>query len=210
MKPKFFLSAAIILTLNYGQKNNTYEKYKPGNYKFEFSDSRSNNIFTDDRIFDIKAAKIEFKFTGGMEQGKETLYFDDYGNIAVLLIDKKNKFNNNKRTMIWKNKQTTDIDHEKKIVTKSPFRNKNTEAPPIVAISETTRKNIGYEKMPNETIAGKSCEVWYNKKLNVKYWIWKKIDLKKINQGLTKEAVSVEEIKEIPASVMQIPKDYKQ
>ncbi len=200
MKPSILLIGVILIALNCigADKKESADKKK-----------HPKNSSTADHMFDIKAAKIIFNFTGGLEPGKETLYFDDYGNVAVLLIDRKSKFSSTNKTMIWKNNQTTTIDHEKKIVTKTPFRNKDTEAPAVVQISEATRKSIGYEKLPGEIIAGKSCEVWNNNKLNVKYWIWKKIDLKKVNQTFTKEAVSVEEINAIPSSIMEIPKDYK-
>jgi len=161
-------------------------------------------------LFDIKAAKIEFKYTGGPEEGTETLYFDDYGEIAVLTFDKKSGFGRNHQTIIWKDKKSTMLNHEKKSVSTSPFRVKATEPAGLAEVSEQDLAKMGYEKLAGENIAGKPCEVWFNSKMNIKYWLWKKIDLKLENQGVyTKEATSVEEISMIPASLMEIPGDYK-
>ena len=72
-------------------------------------------------------------------------------------------------------------------------------------------KRVGYEKMADETIAAKNRTVWFNAKYNIKYWLWNKVDLKIASHGAyVREATSVEEITEIPASGMGIPKDYKQ
>jgi hypothetical protein len=115
------------------------------------------------------------------------------------------------QTSIWKDGKTTLINHETKKVSTSPFRVKDSEAPAIAETSDNSKKTVGYEKLPDETVAGKTCEVWYNKQLNVKYYLWNKIDLKLENMGVyTKEATSVEEISSIPAEVMEIPKDYQQ
>ncbi|MCB9056748.1 MAG: hypothetical protein H6549_12915 [Chitinophagales bacterium] len=78
-------------------------------------------------------------------------------------------------------------------------------------MAESSRNTAGYEKLADETVAGKNCEVWYNKAINVKYWLWNKIEMKIENMGAyTREAVSAEEISSIPTEVMNIPGDYKQ
>ena len=162
-------------------------------------------------MYDIKAAKIVFNCTGGPEVGTETLYFDDYGTRAVLVVDKKHRFGRNNQTSIWQDKKTTMINHETRTVTTSPFRVKATEAPGIADLSAAGRNGIGYEKMPDKIIAGKTCEVWYNAKQNFKYYLWKKIGLKEeFGKDYIKEAISVDEIAAIPPSVMVVPDDYKQ
>ena len=211
MRSLLIFPAILVLTPGYDQSGNSNkrEKTDPGNTLI--LTEKKDDVKFSDHIFDIKSAKIVFKYTGGPETGAETLYFDDYGNIAVLIVNKKTKFTKNNQTMIWKDKQTIMINHETKTVSKSPFRPKDTEPPGIAGITNDTRKSIGYEKLNDETIAGKTCEVWFNAKQNIKYWLWKKLDLKLENQGVyTKEATSVEEISGIPASLMVIPKDYKQ
>jgi len=198
------------MTYGCGQNDGSDKKEKSETGATQTSSEKKNDNNNGKHIFDIKAAKIVFNYTGGPETGTETLYFDDYGEVAVIAIDKKTKFGRTNQTIIWKDKNSNIIDHEKKIVSKSAFRPKATEPPSIADVSTDTRKSIGYEKMADETIAGKPCEVWFNAKQNIKYWLWNKIDLKLANQGVyTKEATSVEEISAIPASVMEVPKDYK-
>lgn len=162
----------------------------------------------------IKAAKVMYEYTDRYTTGTETLYFDEFGDIAVLDIDKKNKFGTTKQTIIWKDKKSTILDHIKKTVVTSSFRSKDSEPPTIALISEENRKGVGYEKLDNEEVAGKSCMVYYHKKIDVKYWLWSNIEMKIVNNamgkqiGLTRAAKSIEEIKEIPVSILKIPADY--
>jgi hypothetical protein len=213
MKLKLLLFAIILISFNCGQNDNKEEKTESTNT--ETSDKKTETTGSNtnaNQMFGIKAAKIVFKFTGSkLHEGTQTLYFDDYGNTAVLITDQGSGMSRNHQTSIWKDGKTTLINHETKKVSTSPFRVKDSEAPAIAETSDNSKKTIGYEKMPDETVAGKTCEVWYNKQLNIKYYLWNKMDLKLENQGVyTKEATSVEEISSIPADVMEIPKDYKQ
>lgn len=206
----FFLPLVVFLLTACGDNANAGKKNDSGNPAAETVQDTKEKSKPDKTIFDIKAAKIVFNYTGP-ETGTETLFFDDYGNVAVLLTDMKSKYSVNKQTVIWKDKRSTIINHEKKTAVKSGFRPKSTEPPGIAELDEKTRNNIGYKKLANETIAGKSCEVWFNAKQNFKYCLWKKIALKEeLGTSINKVAISVEEISEIPASVMEVPKDYKQ
>jgi len=212
MKLKLLLSGILFLALSCSENKSktendntkaTEEKENPETKKESSSDVKP--------LFGIKAAKIVFNYTGGAEQGTETFYFDDYGAVAVLVIDKKSKYTVNNQTIIWKDKKSTLINHDTKKVANSPFRPKDTEPPGIADISASSRNGIGYEKIADKTIAGKNCEVWFNKKMNIKYYLWNKIDLKLENQGVyVKEATSVEEISAIPASLFEIPGSYNQ
>jgi hypothetical protein len=162
-------------------------------------------------MFTTKAAKIVYNYTGGEETGTETFYFDDYGAVAVMVVDRKSKYSTVNQTTIWKNKQSTIINHETKSAVKSSFRPKAMEPPSLADTDEKTRKNLGYEKLADETIAGKSCEVWFNAKQNFKYCLWNKIALKEaLGTAVAREATAVEEISAIPATLLEIPKDYKQ
>ncbi len=211
MKSLIFLAAALIIIHGCGQSDKSGKKEQPGDKETTVPVVKNTSTKPEKAIFDIKAAKIVFKFTGAVEEGTETLYFDDYGSIAVFETDKKSKFGNTKQTTIWQDKKSIIIDHEKKIISKTSFRPKATEAPLLADIPEAARKGINYEKLPSETVAGKTCEVWFNEKNNIKYWLWNKIDLKmQMQKAYVREAISVEEISAIPASVMEIPKDYKQ
>lgn len=210
MKFRIILPLITLFALSCGQSSNSDKNGKSESTTTESSSKKTIEPKPAKTMFDIKAAKIVFNYTGGPETGTETLYFDDYGTVAVLVVDKKMQFGHTNQTTIWKDNQSTIIDHEKKIVSKSPFRPKATEPAAIADTDEQTRKNIGYEKLASEIIAGKTCEVWFNAKQNFKYWLWNKIELKKVlGTSINKEAISVEEITEIPASVMEIPSGDK-
>lgn len=211
MKLVYIFPALFIITFGCGQNNKGNNKESSMEVTTEAPIAKKNDNIPTKHIYDIKSAKITFNYTSIAEKGIETLFFDDYGEVAVLVVDKKNKFGHTLQTTIWKDKKSTIIDHEKKIVSKSVLRPKSTEAPSIAEIDDKTRNNIGYQKLATETVAGKPCEVWFNAKQNFKYCIWKKIGLKEIlGTSIQKEATEVEEISEIPTSVMEIPKDYKQ
>ncbi len=106
------------------------------------------------------------------------------------------------------------INHHKKNYYTTPVRTKSSE-PPVIAYSNAEQKKQGgYVKKPNETIAGKDCEVYEHTKNKVTYYLWKNIDLKFVNYslgntGYTREATSVEEISSVPVSLLQIPEGYK-
>lgn len=210
MKLIFFVPAAFIIVLGCGggEKSDKKDKTETG---ITETSSKDEGVKTGKQIFAIKAAKIVYNYTDGQETGTETLYFDDYGAVAVMAVDRKSKYSTVNQTVIWKDKKSTIINHENKTVAKSSFRPKATEPPAIADTDEQTRKNIGYEKLADETIAGKTCEVWFNAKQNFKYCLWNKIALKEaLGTSIVREATLAEEISEIPASVMEIPKDYKQ
>lgn len=168
-----------------------------------------------DSVYKFKSAKIEFTSTGSkLFAGKETYYIDDFGKTVVIVTDKPGVMEPEKTTMIWKNNQTTLINHYKKNYYTTPVRTKSSEPPVIAYSTAEQKKQGGYEKKANEKIAGKECEVYEHIKNKVTYFLWKGIDLKLINHSVgstfyTREAISVEENITIPASLLQIPEDYR-
>ena len=210
MTQKIIYLFIILFAFGFCSCNNATNDTKPDADKSATSKTKADDIYQGKKIFDIKSAKISFNYTGGPETGAETLYFDDYGNTVVLVEDKKTQFGPKRITWIWKDNQLTIVNHETKKVDKSPMRPKATEPPGIADMDDNGKKRVGYEKMADETIAGKNCAVWFNAKYNIKYWLWNKLDLKTANQGAyVKEATSVEEITAIPTSLMEVQGDYK-
>lgn len=166
------------------------------------------------KFFQVKSAKIEFTYSGAFE-GKETFYFDNWGNTVVTVRDMKEFGNDVKQTTIWKDNQTTIYKHNdpEKKAWRGKMRPKATEPPAVARLSESQLKSVGYEKLPDETIARKTCTVYENKNLKVKYWLWNGVDLKAINhsvggQGYEREAVNVEENASIPESLLVLPEGY--
>ncbi len=164
------------------------------------------------KFFEFKSAKIDFTYSGIFE-GKETYYIDDWGNTVVMVQDKKEFGHAKNQTTIWKDEQTTIHNHLEKNVWRGKLRPKDTEPPAVASIAEEQLEMVGYKKLPDEQIAGKTCTVYENSSLNVKYWLWKGIDLKIINRsvgevGYVREATSVEENVAIPQKLLTIPEEY--
>lgn len=166
------------------------------------------------KFFQVKSAKIEYTYSGAFE-GKETFYFDNWGNTVVMVQDMKEFGNEVKQTTIWKDNQTTIYKHNdpEKKAWEGRMRPKATEPPAAARLSEAQLKSVGYEKLADETIAGKTCTVYENKNLKVKYWLWNSVELKIINhsvggQGYEREAVKVEENAGIPESLLVLPEGY--
>jgi hypothetical protein len=211
MELKFIPAIAFLFTIGCGQNDNAAKEKMSDEPAAETTTGKKTEGIPANAMFGIKAAKIVYNYTDGQETGTETLHFDDYGAVAVMVVDRKSKYSTVNQTVIWKDKKSTIINHENKTVATSSFRPKTTEPPAIADADEKTRKNIGYEKLADEIIAGKTCEAWFNAKQNFKYCLWNKIALKEaLGTSIVREAVSAEEISGIPASVMEIPKDYKQ
>ncbi len=162
--------------------------------------------------FEIKSCKITYEYTG-MMQGTDILYFDDYGETVVLVQNRPSEMLGGNKTIIYKDKKTTIINHNRKNAAKSAFRVKDTE-PPTIATS-SNREAEGFEKLPNETIAGKECEVYKHKTMNVTYWLWNNIDLRLENyalgkNGYIKNATAVEVLTSIPNELFMVPEGYDQ
>ncbi len=173
----------------------------------------TKSLSPDAGLFAIKSAKITYEYTG-MIKGTDVLYFDDFGKTIVLVQDRP-EMSGGKKTIIWQGGKSTIINHDRKNVSVMSLRIKDTEPPTIATVSESQRSAEGYKKMPDETIAGKTCSVYEHKGMSVKYWLWNNIDLRLDNYalgktGYVKKALSVQEIDAIPDSVLQIPETYRQ
>ncbi len=165
-----------------------------------------------DKLFGFESAQIEFLYTGIFE-GTETYFIDDWGNTVVIISKKKEFGNDVDKTIIWKDDKTTIHDHIAKTSWSGKIRPKDTEPPAAATTKPEYMEKVGYMKMDDEDIAGKTCTVWDNKNINAKYWIWKGIDLKIENntvgkKGYIREAISVEEGVNIPDEVLKKPDGY--
>ncbi len=164
------------------------------------------------KFFQIESVRIDFTYSGIFE-GKETFYIADWGNTVVIVEDKKEFGNQVKQTSIWKDKLSTIYNHLEKKVWQGKIRAIATEPPAVAGIAESQLEMVGYKKMTDEQIAGKTCTVYENSNLKVKYWLWKGIDLKIVNrsvgqEGYVREATSVVENVAIPEKLLAVPEGY--
>src|ERR1700741_2277633 len=106
-----FLLASMSLLISCGNNEKSSEKEKSGETKNETS-GKMDDSKPAGALFNIKAAKIVFNYADGYETGTETLYFDEYGNRAVLVVDKKGKMGNTTQVQICKDKHPPVNNHE--------------------------------------------------------------------------------------------------
>jgi hypothetical protein len=161
--------------------------------------------------FGVKAGHVEYTYTGKWT-GTQSLWWDNWGDVAVL-VDKVNAgFGANDSRSIWKDGRSTFCDLRKadKTCTGSPFRVKDSEPSAFAITSEKDLTRTNWTRLSDETIAGRTCEVFENTSLNVKGWRWNRVELKYYNGigDFTKEATSFEEISAIPAELLQLPEGF--
>ena len=172
-------------------------------------------INVQDRILQIKAAKIEFKYSGKWT-GTETVWFDQYGNQVV--IDQDIQFSekiHKKQRIIWnvdkeKSLLCTYEDMEKPANTceKVFIRPKDTELS-IFSHGDESQLKYGYDSQGTKDILGKEAAGWKSKSSDeIIGWIWKGIDLAYSNLGVEKEAISIEEIESIDPKLLEMPEGF--
>jgi|GEM_PF-3388804 len=162
------------------------------------------------------AGKIVFSYTGKWE-GEMTVHFADHGDTVVVDQDiKVGKHMRDHKRVIWKDGVSTlcDLEREGKTCSTTKLRVKSTELGIMYGLrGERFSRPMaqgGYEKRPDEVIAGKTCSVWYHPQTKVGIWRWEGIDLKTDN-GVGKfvaEATSYEDIDAIPADVLAPPPGF--
>lgn len=173
--------------------------------------------------YDVSSGEISYKLNG-MQEGYETLYFDQWGvrearyTKATLKIgtglDRKVD-----RLIVTNKEWIYTIDFVEKTGTKmkNPAYEKNltqTSLNPrdLSRINGQKLHKLGGQKTGQEQVADLPCEVWEVKRLAAKFWIWKQLVLKRIpkiatERSIMREAVRVNTGQKIPADKFEIPKD---
>ena len=180
------------------------------------------SILTSDEYkrYSLKSAIIEYKLSG-METGKETLYFDNFGmkeaRVKESTIEYEGKKIKRKITIILDGKTAYTVDYDSKSVAKitndykdltKGFNTKN-----LGEIGKKMMTDMGGKLTGSENILGRKCEIWNLDQYKTKSWIWNYITLKMAtelpNMKTYSEAVKIQENAKIPESVFQYPKDFK-
>lgn len=159
----------------------------------------------------FETAKIVFDYKG-LEVGTVTAWIADSGQTVILEKD-MTKPMPDKATTIWKDGKTTMWNTERKLVQIMRIRPRDTELRLVSTNDPKQFEMAGYQKKPNESVAGKDCEVWFHPGTNVTLWRWNGIDLKYMNGSLKKvtqsvEATSVETGVTLPADLTAYPDGY--
>lgn len=198
---------------NYNKIRNVYKPQK--NASADKSVDEDLHL-TKEKPYGFKSIKIVYLYTGSRaNDGVEVLFIEDYGK-TVIVISEKTEANGAKniQTTIWKDNKTTMIDHKNKTWKTMPTRAQSTEPPTVGYKTEAQNKQDGYVRSDNMSISRKSCKVYKNAETHFTHWNWQGVDLKLIyepagQKGYSKIATAVYENITIPASITNIPGDYK-
>lgn len=181
----------------------------------EMIEDALQDINEQDKIFDVKAGKITYEYSGNWT-GTETAWFDQYGRRVVIEQDVHySAKNHSKNIQIWVGEKEGSmvckyLDYGMEVNECQPMilRTKDSELS-LFAHGDETQLKYGYDKVGSETVAGKKAIGWKSKSAEITGWVWKGIDLKYDNMGVKKVATSFEEISEIPADKFKAPEGFK-
>ena len=174
----------------------------------------------DFKKYEIKSGKVEYKVSG-MGEGTQTLYFDDWGTISAEFVSTITKMFGmkveSKTLNILDKYWSYSIDLKEKNGTKIAKKDiedlyKSLKEEDMEKLGRKIMEDLDAKQLPNETILGKSCEVWEIPTLSSKVWTYKMVPLKTEMNIMGKqviEAVSFEENIAIPKDKLQVPKGIK-
>lgn len=164
---------------------------------------------------------ITYEYTG-MQTGKETIYFDQWGMREAKYTQASSKISG----VTQKKDEVAIIDNDwvytADLIKKTGVKTKNQMLKQLVANANTTDMaelgkkmltTMGGKKTGTEEIAGKTCEIW--EVASTKIWIWKSITLKTetniMGLSYTMVAKEVKTGVNIPADKFKAPEgvDYK-
>jgi len=171
--------------------------------------------------YPIKSCIVEFELDG-MQTGKETLYFEDYGLREAKYSQTSLAFGSLSTTTntltLMDREWIYNIDLGTNSGTKipnpvfitNPMQQVNKD---LVAQNREMMSAMGGKLLGEEEYLNKKCEVWSNEALHSKTWIWNGIVLKSIvnTMGMKQEvrAVKIQDVVKIPPEKFLLPKDVK-
>ncbi|MGB9702255.1 MAG: hypothetical protein ACPL1A_05945 [Candidatus Kapaibacteriota bacterium] len=180
----------------------------------------SNAYSIDMKKYQVKSGIVEYSISG-IQTGKQTLYFDNWGLLSAEYTQATTTFMGmtvptntlSLTTQEW----TYNIDLDKKEGTKIANKEieelmKSLQGKDLEEIGRKMLEKLNAKKIGNETFLGKNCEVWEIQKLSSKVWLYKYIPLKTISNimgTITIEATKFEENVSIPADKLKVPSGIK-
>lgn len=174
----------------------------------------------DMKKYQIKSGIVEYTISG-IQSGKQTLYFDNWGLLSAEYTQATTTFMGMtvpSNTLNLTDKEWTyNIDLDKKEGTKIANKEledlmKSLQGKDLEDIGRKMLEQLNARKIGNETFLGRNCEVWEIQKLSSKVWIYKYVPLKTISNlvgTITIEATKFEENASIPADKLKIPSNIK-
>jgi len=175
--------------------------------------------------YEVKSGEVSYRLDG-MQQGYETLYFDQWGarearytkvtlRLGTGMERKIDRFILTDKEWVY----TIDFLEKTGTKTRNPAYDKkqadtNLDVRDLSRINTQKLYKLGGRKVGQDQVADLPCEVWEVKRLAAKFWIWKQVVLKrqpkiKTERTIIREAVRVSTGNPIPADKFALPKDIQ-
>lgn len=166
--------------------------------------------------YNVQSGIIEYELAGA-QTGKETIYFTDWGMKEAKITKSEMSYGGFAQQLhtavIIDGDFVYTLDFASRTGTKSinpillMVGDENVD---LIALGELMMSQMGGEKIGQETVLGKSCDVWEIKQLGSKTWVWNGVTLKtKVDLGMQMNsiAVSISET-DVPDEKFEIPSDF--
>lgn len=175
--------------------------------------------------YGIASGEISYRLDG-LQQGYETVYFDQWGAREARYTKATQKIGSGMdrkidRLMITDKEWIYTIDFIEKTGTKTrnPAYDKeqiatNLDVRDLSRINIQKLYKLGGKKVGQDQIVDLPCEIWEVKRLAAKFWVWNQIVLKRTpkiatERTIIREAVKVTTGQAIPKEKFALPQDIK-
>lgn len=167
--------------------------------------------------YGVKSGIIEYDLSG-IQEGKKTLYFDDWGmrqaeyTRSVISVNGYTKAINLVNIIDGEYQYTINLDQKTGTKTRNPIIKEMEELKYEKGFNEFGEQMIlkmGAEKVGSDNFLGKDCDVYEIKKSNTKLWVWEWIVLKsqiksgRIDIGTT--ATKIQTDVQVPSAKFALP-----
>lgn len=164
--------------------------------------------------YNVESFKVVYEYDG-TESGTMTLWVEDYGNRVAMetdLVTKMGRMQQPRRQRAyWDGDRMYLQDLTNDSVWESGLRMKDMEPSAFAITSDQDLERVGYERIGDQTIAGKTCEFWRNEGLNFEACRWNRVDLMSDNRAISDKTDGVRFAKKAVEFVEGeiIPADFK-
>lgn len=175
--------------------------------------------------YEVESGEISYRLNG-VQQGYETVYFDQWGNREARYTKATHKLGSGvdrkvDRLILTDKEWVYTIDFLEKTGTKTKnpaydktLKQSNLNPRDLSRINAQKLLKLGGQKVGEDQVADLTCDVWEVKRLAAKFWIWKQIVLRRTpkittERTIVREAVRVTTGQKIPADKFALPKNIK-
>lgn len=173
--------------------------------------------------YKVKSGIIEFAMTG-MQNGKEILYFDDWGRVEAKYTNTEMsvmgvKQKNHTLTILRDGKTySIQLDEKTGTVTDAPILGElshaaQSQGKDMSDMGLAMLKQMGGKKVGQEEVAGHMCDVFEVAQMKMKTWVKDGVTLKSEggfgNMQINSTAIKVQFNVDVPAEKFAVPEDVK-